>query len=397
MDLAPLDDALSGLAAADGFELGEAGTLCELERQLRRLEAVVDRAAAEFEARKDFEAVGARRASSWLALSCRLPARVARAQVARGRALGSLPSTAAAFSSGEIGPEHVRAIAALRALPGGRETLEEGEALLVEKAKTLSFAAFGRVCRYAAQLLDPDGAEEEAAAVRAGRHFELARSFEGTYFGRLGLDPVAGSIVAGELERLEARLFQSERRGASARGEAGEGPVAPLRTLAQRRADALVEMARRSATCPDDAPAPGPLVSVLVDFPTLAGRICELANGTVVSPGSVLACLDEALVERAVWKSPTRIEVSAKARFFTGATRRAIELRDRVCQHPYCEAPASRCEVDHIVPASSGGPTTQDNGRLACGLHNRIRNQGREWPTDPPGPPGEKDRSPPAA
>lgn len=391
VDLALLDDALSGLAALDGVELGEAATVCALERQLRRLEAVVDRAAAGLEARKDAEATGARSAAAWLAFSCRLPMHAARAQVARGRALRSLARTEAAFSAGEMGPEHVEAIAALQKLPGGPEALAAGEGFLVDQARTLSFAAFRRVCAHVAQLVDEDGAEARAEAMRAGRRVHLAKSFEGAVLGEVCLDPIAGAIVTGELERLEARLFETERREAQALAGSTEGPPPRLRTLAQRRADALVEMARRSAACSDDAPAQGALVSVLVDFPTLVGRICELSDGTVVSPGSVLPLLDEALVERAVWKSPMRIEVSAKARFFTGATRRAIELRDRVCQHPYCEAPAERCEVDHIVPASRGGPTTQENGRLACSFHNRIRNQGREWPE------GGHDRPPPAA
>jgi hypothetical protein len=43
------------------------------------------------------------------------------------------------------------------------------------------------------------------------------------------------------------------------------------------------------------------------------------------------------------------------------------------CFHPTCTAPAEDCEVDHVVPFSRGGPTTADNGRLACGFHNRSR------------------------
>jgi 5-methylcytosine-specific restriction endonuclease McrA len=62
-------------------------------------------------------------------------------------------------------------------------------------------------------------------------------------------------------------------------------------------------------------------------------------------------------------------------RFYTGATRRAVELRDRRCTHPYCHRPLDDCEVDHIVTYAEGGPTTQENGRLLCSFHNRLRNQ----------------------
>ncbi|HXW31514.1 MAG TPA: HNH endonuclease signature motif containing protein [Acidimicrobiales bacterium] len=109
--------------------------------------------------------------------------------------------------------------------------------------------------------------------------------------------------------------------------------------------------------------------------------LCELANGTVIPPGSLMPWLDTAEFERVVFSPPNRVEVSERARLFTGSTRRAIELRDRTCTHPYCEVPAELCQVDHIVPFSEGGLTTQENGRLLCGFHNRLRNQ--RPPPDP--------------
>jgi 5-methylcytosine-specific restriction endonuclease McrA len=62
----------------------------------------------------------------------------------------------------------------------------------------------------------------------------------------------------------------------------------------------------------------------------------------------------------------------SRKRCFTGALRRAIEVRDRRCQHPSgCDEPASRCDVDHIVPYSDGGVSSQDNGEIRCHPHNR--------------------------
>ena len=52
---------------------------------------------------------------------------------------------------------------------------------------------------------------------------------------------------------------------------------------------------------------------------------------------------------------------------------RAVEVRDRTCTNRYCDVPAERCEVDHVVPWALGGPTEVDNGQLACGYHNRLR------------------------
>ena len=84
--------------------------------------------------------------------------------------------------------------------------------------------------------------------------------------------------------------------------------------------------------------------------------------------------LSEADIERIVFDTPSRvIDVSTRTRIFTGALRRAIELRDRHCTHPGCCVPADRCQVDHIIEYCDDGPTTQANGRLLCAHHNRQR------------------------
>lgn len=130
----------------------------------------------------------------------------------------------------------------------------------------------------------------------------------------------------------------------------------------------------RSRAMPAGSRTPEPLFTVLVDYQTLAGRICELANGMVVSPSALVPYLDAAWIERIVFDSPSRvIDVSVKRRLFTGASRRAVQVRDRWCYHPTCEIPAEDCEIDHIEPYAAGGLTVTDNGRPACDFHNRNR------------------------
>ncbi len=102
--------------------------------------------------------------------------------------------------------------------------------------------------------------------------------------------------------------------------------------------------------------------------------LCQLADGTVVSPGCLRPWLDDAWVERVVFDGPSRvIDVGVQRRLFTGATRRAVELRDRECFHPFCDLPVADCDIDHVQAWAAGGPTTQANGRVACGFHNRAR------------------------
>ena len=395
MELDELTSVLDRLTALDPAGLGDGESVERLFGAMARLESVATTAVGAFDAAGAFVPDGAQSAAAWVATRCRLPKAQARRAVRRGRALRHLPVTAEAWAEGSLTGAHVDTLAGLRR-PATEDALARDESLLVDQARTLRYEAFVSAGAYWAQLADPDGVETEAEATRAGRDVYLVPSFGGGYLGRVTLDPVSGAIVADELGRLERSLFEADWAAAE---EALHRPPTSAelgRTSGQRRADALVEMATRSRTAPADGKRPAPLFSVLVDLPTLTGRVCELAQGQVLTPGSLLPWLEGADLERAVFAPPRRVEVSATARLFTGATRRAIVLRDRVCTHPYCDVPASACQADHIGPYADHGPTTQENGQLRCGFHNRLRT-GRPPPgrSAPPrgGPGGEGRRN----
>jgi hypothetical protein len=77
-----------------------------------------------------------------------------------------------------------------------------------------------------------------------------------------------------------------------------------------------------------------------------------------------------------VFDSPSRvIDVGVYRRLFSGATRRAVQVRDRQCFHEMCDQAAEDCEVDHVEPWSAGGATVAANGRVAYGHHNCQRHR----------------------
>lgn len=380
VDLDILTEVIDRLHGSDPSTYGDAESIQAAQRQLARLDAFVTKATGAFDASRNWEPDGAANAASWLAVRCRLPKAQARRTVRRARALRHLPDSTRAWADGDITAAQVDVIDGLRD-DSTDDALVRDEEMLVAQAGTLRYDLFVRAASYWRQLADPDGAEEDDETRRGRRDVYLARSFGGMWLGKITLDPISGSIVAGELERLERALFESD--WAAARERLGHEPtlVDLDRTSGQRRADALVEMATRSQIAPSDGRRPTPLFSVLIDYETLRGRVCELAHGTAIAPGSLLPWLDEAYLERVVFAPERRVEVSATARLFSGATRRAIQLRDRECTHRYCDVPAASCQVDHIVPFTAGGPTIEENGRLLCGFHNRLRN-GRPPPDD---------------
>jgi len=250
--------------------------------------------------------------------------------------------------------------------------------LLVEQAARLRPRQFAHALAYWRQRADPDGVEDGARAEHGARRLHLSQSLAGGWLLDGAFDPIAGAVLQRTLNDIEDELFAADWAEARARVGEGVGAADLARRPAQRRADAAVEMARRAGAMPPGARLPEPLVTVLVGYETFAGRICELADGTVVSPGSLLRWRDEAWVERVVFDGPDRVKnLGVRRRLFTGATRRAVEVRDRECFHEFCDIPAQDCQIDHVQPYSAGGLTVEGNGRVACGYHNRQRHRRR--------------------
>jgi hypothetical protein len=374
MDLVVLEEAIDQLRESAPSSWCDPDSLQFLYRQLSRLEAVVSEATAAFDASGSWALDGARNAAAWVATRCHERPGRAKAMVRRGRGLRYLPHGAQAFASGTVPAAQIDLLVGART-PQTAVAMAGDEEMLVAQATELRYGDFEKVVQYWKHRADPNGAEASDEDRRQSRDVYLARSFEGMWLGQMTLDPLSGAIVAGELERLEQALFEADWAEAASRLDQDPTPGDLARSPRQRRADALVEMATRSRTAPADGRRPGPLFSVLVDYPTLKGPVCELADGTVLNPGALVPWLTEAYIERVVFGPENRVEVSATARLFTGATRRALELRDRQCTHPYCDIAADKCQADHIIPFAHGGPTTQENGQMRCGFHNRLRNQ----------------------
>jgi hypothetical protein len=349
--------------------------IVELYRQLGRLHAAVARAAAVFAASGAWADDGARTPVAWLAATTRLPKAQLRSDVRLGAtAPARFPRLWRAWQAGVVHDDHLRVVE--RACSARTEAaFEDAEELLTERAVTQPFDGFQRAVTAWRHMADADGCDERAMRRRDERDVVLVESFQGNWLGQMTLDPVSGSVVSEELRRLERCLFEAD--WASARQRLGHEPAAwdLERTSSQRRADALVTMAQRSGAVPPGARLPRPLFTVLVDHRTLIDRVCQLGSGSrvPVAPALLRPWLEGAEVERVVFGSGDRITVGSRRRLFSGPVRRAIEVRDGGCTHPFCDEPADRCEVDHVIPWSEGGSTSIDNGRLLCEYHHRLR------------------------
>ena len=298
---------------------------------------------------------------------------------ASGGRCATCPSAPRPGARAPSGSTQAQAIASARR-HRTESSMARDEAMLVAQAAEMGFEDFYRALSYWKQLADPDGAdaadEERKAARNVFFEAELQRDVAGPDDPRPGL----GLHRLGRAQPPRARPL----RGRLRRGQRAPGAHGPDRRAGPHLGPAPGRRPRRDGHAQRAPPrptasAPPRSSSVFVGYETLHGRICELENGTVLAPSALSPWMDSAYFERAIFSLGNRVDVSVRARLFSGGTRRAIELRDRICTHPYCYEPAESCQVDHIEPYAEGGPTTQENGRLLCGFHNRLRNQ-RERP-----------------
>jgi hypothetical protein len=360
-ELEALNEAIDGLAGLDVEGLSDEqlhDVMVGVQRLRARLGLVAGGLVGRWDARHVWAGDGSRSAAARLSREMTCAYASAAVELRRARQLRGLPATAAAVDAGDLSLDHVdllgRANQAHRAACFARD-----ERVLVDQCRTLRFAQAARVVEYWCRRVDTQADRGDDVDLLADTHLHASVTLGGTVVVDGVLEPVGGAVFVDELNRLERELFLTDERDGIAR------------TVACRRAAALVVMAQRSASLPDGSRPPRALFTVLVGDRAFT-ELCELANSTVIDPRQLQPWLTTADIETVLFDGPSTVISVSRRRSFTGALRRAVQVRDRHCQHPAgCDVPAVRCDVDHIVPHTRGGPTSQFNGRLECDVHNR--------------------------
>jgi len=349
-DLTEVD--LDGL---DDHELHEA--VITLARQRDRLAVAYARLLARWDSRMVWQDDGSRSAAARLARETTSFIGTTRTELRRARHLAALVITSEAGSAGILSLDQVDVLTRADQ-PWRHRHLLSDETQLVEWCSELTAAASARLVTYWGHRVDAEVGRDDEARDQANR-LHVSETLDGAVVVNGVLDALSGAAFANELRHLADEVRLSDLR------------TGIDRTPAQRRAAALVEMAIRSASAPADGRRPQPLFTVQLGDDSFQ-RLCELGHGTVISPSALVPWLSTADLETVLFDGPSTVVSVSHRRNFTGALRRAIEVRDRHCQHPSgCEIPADRCDVDHVVPFAQGGPTDQFNGRLQCPTHNR--------------------------
>jgi Domain of unknown function (DUF222)/HNH endonuclease len=367
--VALLAGALEAIADEDVERLTDcalADDLVTLRRHIDRLEYEFGRRLHRFDRARGYAAEGAASAVAWLRTTSRLSGGAAAQRVETARMLPELPLTERAARQGEIGFQHAAVIARC-AVEVGSDTVRGVEATLVEAATKLDPGRLRLVTRHLRHCVDPDGTLRDANRDHERRWLRVSQSLDGVYFLDGLLDAEGGALVRSALGALERPLPGDQR------------------SAAQRRADALVELATRQLQSGELPSANGqrPHLTITADAATLRGESGSRA-ADVHSAGPVpaetlrrLAC-DAALTRVSLALTGEPLDVGRTSRTVPPALRRALVLRDGGCTFPGCDRPPEWTDAHHLHHWADGGETSLDNLVLLCRVHHRTVHE-RGW------------------
>jgi 5-methylcytosine-specific restriction protein A len=266
----------------------------------------------------------------------------------------------------------VRTVNDVRPFLGGDDVYRL-EALLVEKAPQFSRRDFTRLCRAVPEDLFPAGVEmrEDLQRARSGLRFiELA---DGRTRMIVDMHPEAAGFVA---TSLDVRTAPRRQPIFELDPQAGDVLARDDRTLAQRRLDALVDMARESLAR-DDGEVAGTSVTMVVTIGIEALRsglgTAEIAgvDERISAATARRLAADAEIIPCVLGGSSEILDQGRAFRLFTAPQRRALAVRDGGCVWPGCNAPPGWCEVAHLRSWLDGGGTDLANGVLLCPFHHR--------------------------
>ncbi len=392
-----------------------------LEALGRRLGSIRSRLLAALEADGQWAVDGSRSFSAWLRRATGASSGHAWRETTTARALRAhLPATAEALGNGLIGVEHAHLIATHTT--GTPERLaalahpQIGEAFLVETATRVDASDFAKVVRAWAIAADPAGADGDHAEAADRQELVLAKTLHGyhlqgwlTDVDGATLDAALNALI-GTPDRADGRTTAQRRAGAlvnlartaldgglPAPGASirphltvhvphetleallsaqGPGPISEPGAEPSTRTGMTVTREKDRSEQGDIADHEAPPDAVIpgsLDHTVLVGAApAELDDGTPLPPAVLarLAC-DSELARVVFGPAGEVLDVGRAQRLFPPGQRRAVIARDRHCQFPGCDAPPAHGEIHHSLWwYAHHGRTSVSNGILLCWYHH---------------------------
>jgi hypothetical protein len=347
------------ISEASPASLGE--ELKELFRHRNRCDAEIQRRLLRLDKTRAYESDGSLTAKAWLRWNCNLTHSAASDRVEVARQMQWLPLTTHALAAGEISYQHA-ALIARTAQRLGKLWPADAEETLVTAAKEVDPVRLRCATMQLRYCLEPDGVLDDSNAEDERRFLHLNQTFGGIFVlnGQFGADDGA-TLKAALMSVLQPPAENDDR------------------SPAQRRADALIDLARRqldSGTLPETGGLK-PHITVQVQMTTLAKEPGAPAAEMEWSQTPIPAETARRIACDCVVTPVVDGEPHATSRVVPGAMRRVLAARDKHCRFPGCDVPPAWTDAHHIQHWADGGPTKLFNLILMCRRHHRLVHEGR--------------------
>jgi hypothetical protein len=341
--------------------------LCLKRVLINRLELDFARDAARFAATYDEELHLNPSPISWMRHNCAMTSTAAASAICVGEQTDRLGQTAAALAEGRVGFAHMALMAGTADAIGNSAsaTAAFDETRLLAQAEDLPVVRFRSVCAHLRHAADQDAFLAAQLEKHDWRSLELKPCDGGVALSGF-LDSVGGGLLRTALEPLASRAGADDHR---------------LRE--QRCADALVELCSRSldvGVIPQRS-SQRSHVQVTTTLETLLDLVgCpagEMEYAGVIAGATVQRLACDATITRVLLDARSAvIDVGRSQRVVPGATRRALNIRDKGCRWPGCDRSVSWTAAHHVVHWARGGRTDLENLVLLCHRHHWLVHEG---------------------
>jgi hypothetical protein len=348
----------------DGAQLGE--QLVGLRHVIDLLEVEFAKLSGRFAETDEWNGGGFLSPIHWIRVNCHMGSGAAWKRVNVGEQLSNLPLSSAALDVGGIGFAHL-ALMAQTAAAVADEQRSLDEARVLAEGLELTVTHFRKACQHARHAADPDGFALDERRAAEERKLTMSNFEDGGLFLKGVFDALGGAAIRTALEPLARSCGRGDERNRE-----------------QRLADALVELAGHaldSGVIPDRGSQRTHL-QVTTSLETLLGRIGAPAADLELSLPISRRCLEriacDCNVTRILLDADSMvIDVGRSERRVNGATRSALNFRDRHCRWPGCDRPANWSQGHHLRHWINGGSSDLDNLVLLCHRHHWMVHEGR--------------------
>ncbi|WP_260850764.1 HNH endonuclease signature motif containing protein [Rhodococcus sp. WB9] len=415
--LSMLAAAVDGLLDADLAELSDTElveVMRGMEQSLRRAESASHRLVVESVERSVPANLGYTSPKKLLIDVLRISGADASARVTAARELGVwhtlagepmppvLPETAAAQADGDIGTDHVRAIAkVMRKIPHAvdNDAVADAEAVLATLARSGTPEDVEQAGHRLLAYLNPDGNLGDDRDRKRRRGISIGRQ-DTELMSRISgeLDPVARAMLDPILAKWARPGMNNPDDPDSPAGD-GEDPsidrdllaaaaARDTRTAAQRNHDAFSAVFRallESGVLGRHRGLPATVIvtMTLEQLEQAVGGLATTATGGVLPIADALALAEEAHPVLALFDHAGRpLHLGRRRRLASADQRLALISSDGGCTRPGCSAPASLCAVHHVTDWHKGGHTDIEGLTLVCdACHAQVNGGPAGWAT----------------